>query len=142
MTAENEENKNVNDTATRTKTQAKKATAAADRAKSDSAVAASKAKSSARQAGEAADSGVRSAGLATRRMATAGWETGRQTVASTVGKAASTAGTAWTVVKHRKAVAVGAAAGIGGLVGGAFALGRQTAKVHGGPITRLTGGRI
>ncbi|MFC8224554.1 hypothetical protein [Streptomyces sp. NPDC057287] len=124
------------------------------------ALAASEAKSSARDAGsaarnaaESAETGVRSAGLATKRAAAAGWGTGRQTVLETAdkgrrsvretaGKMGSTAAVAWTAVKQRKAVAVGAAAGIGGLVGGAFALGRQTATSHAGPITRLTGGRI
>ncbi|MFE9723712.1 hypothetical protein ACFYQ5_08980 [Streptomyces sp. NPDC005794] len=116
--------------------------AAGHQAKSGSAVAASKAKSSAQDAAESAESGVRSAGLATKRAAAVGWDTSRQTVLETAGKVTSKATTAWTVVKHRKAIAVGAAAGLGGLVGGAFALGRQTARTHTGPITRLTGGRI
>ncbi|MFB4424248.1 hypothetical protein C5F59_024590 [Streptomyces sp. QL37] len=157
MTAESEESKKVNGSAAKAGTGARTAAAkgrqttaaAGNHAKSGSAVAASKAKSSARDAkssaGEAArsaETGVRSAGQATRRAAVAGWDTSRQTVLDTAGKVTSTATTAWTVLKHRKAIAVGAAAGVGGLLGGAFALGRQTAKTHAGPITRLTGGRI
>ncbi|MDF6020891.1 hypothetical protein [Streptomyces sp. JH34] len=157
MTAESEGSKNVNGSAAKAGSGARtaaakgrRATAAAgDHAESGSAVAASKAKSSAREAKSSAqdavgsaETGVRSAGLATKRAAVAGWDTGRQTVLDTAGKVTSTAATAWTVVKHRKAIAVGAAAGLGGLVGGAFALGRQTARTHAGPITRLTGGRI
>ncbi|MEU5719343.1 hypothetical protein AB0G71_26985 [Streptomyces sp. NPDC020403] len=153
MTAENEDTKNANG-ATEKNGAGTKAAAAKGRrttasagssAKADSAVAASKATESAEEAGKAArsvQSGVRSAGEATKRAAAAGWDTGQQTVRSTAGKVASTATTAWTVVKNRKAIAAGATAGAVGLVGGAFALGRQTAKVHGGPITRLTGGRI
>ncbi|MFC9943202.1 hypothetical protein [Streptomyces pratensis] len=158
MTAESEESKkNVNGSAAKAGTGARTAAAkgrqttaaAGNQARSGSAVAASKAKSSAQDAKSSAqdaagsaETGVRSAGLATKRAAAAGWDTGRQTVLDTAGKVTSTATTAWTVVKHRKAIAVGAAAGLGGLVGGAFALGRQTAKTHVGPITRLTGGRL
>ncbi|MFJ6851500.1 hypothetical protein ACIQM3_13335 [Streptomyces sp. NPDC091271] len=150
MTAESEESKKVNGSAAKAGTGARTAAAkgrqttaaAGNHAKSGSAVAASKAKSSAQDAAESTETGVRSAGLATKRAAVAGWDTSRQTVLDTAGKVTSTATTAWTVVKHRKAIAVGAAAGIGGLLGGAFALGRQTAKTHAGPITRLTGGRI
>ncbi|MGW0787520.1 hypothetical protein ACWD04_04525 [Streptomyces sp. NPDC002911] len=151
MTAESEETrKNVNGSAAKAGTGARTAAAkgrqttaaAGHQARSGSAVAASKAKSSAQDAAESAETGVRSAGLATKRAAVAGWDTSRQTVLDTAGKVTSTATNAWTVVKHRKAIAVGAAAGLGGLVGGAFALGRQTARTHAGPITRLTGGRI
>lgn len=158
MTAESEETKkNANGSAakagTGTRTAAAKgrrtAAAAGDRTESGSAVVASKVKSSAqdarstaKDAAASAGTGVRSAGLATKRVAVTGWDTGRQTVMDTAGKVTSTAATAWTAVKHRKAMAVGAAAGLGGLVGGAFALGRQTARSHAGPLTRLTGGRI
>ncbi|MDX3055372.1 hypothetical protein PV394_09500 [Streptomyces sp. NE06-03E] len=150
MTAESEQTKKANGSAAKAGTGARTAAAkgrrateaAGDHAKSGSAVAATKAKSSAQDAAASAESGVRSAGLATKRAAAAGWDTGRKTVLGTAGKVTSTATTAWTVVKHRKAIAVGAAAGLGGLVGGAFALGRQTARTHAGPITRLTGGRI
>ncbi|MFJ8866961.1 hypothetical protein ACIRD6_14550 [Streptomyces sp. NPDC102473] len=123
------------------------------RAASEARSSAQDARSAAKGAAESAETGVRSAGLATKRAAAAGWDTGRQTVVETAdkgrrsvretaGKVGSAATTAWTAVKQRKAVAVGAAAGIGGLVGGAFALGRQTATSHAGPLTRLTGGRI
>lgn len=158
MTAESEDTKkNVNGSAEKAGTGARAAAtkgrqttaAAGNQARSGSAVAASKAKSSAQDAKSkaqdaagSAEAGVRSAGLATKRAAVAGWDTGRQTVLDTAGKVTSTATTAWTVVKHRKAMAVGAAAGLGGLVGGAFALGRQTARANAGPITRLTGGRL
>ncbi|WP_018547284.1 hypothetical protein [Streptomyces sp. LaPpAH-108] len=46
--------------------------------------------------------------------------------------AAKVAGSAWTVVKHRKAIVAGAA----------FAIGRSTARPRTDPLTRLTGGRI
>ncbi|MFJ8753194.1 hypothetical protein ACIREO_28240 [Streptomyces sp. NPDC102441] len=157
MTAESEESNHVNGSTAKSGTGANTAgakgrrttVAAGNHAKSGSAVAASKAKSSAQDAkssaqesAESAETGVRSAGLATKRAAAAGWDTGRQTVLDTAGKVTSTATTAWTVVKHRKAIAAGAAAGLGSIVGGAFVLGRQTARTHAGPITRLTGGRI
>lgn len=151
MTAENEGTSNVNASAAKARTGARTAAAksgasdASSKAKSSAKEAkssAGEAKSAARNAAGSAGSGVRSAGLATKRTAAAGWDTGRQAVVDTAGKVTSTVGTAWTVVKHRKAIAVGTAAGVGGLVGGAFALGRQTARAHAGPITRLTGGRI
>lgn len=150
MTAESEANKNAKGTASKARA-AKSATSrarqttstTANRAKTSSAVAASKAKSSARDAEKSAESSVRSAGDVTKQSVTAGWESGRQAVASTAGKAVATASTAWAVVKHRKAIAAGAAAGVVGLMGGAFAAGRHTNKPHAaGPLTRLTGGRI
>ncbi|MFD4695687.1 hypothetical protein [Streptomyces sp. NPDC058463] len=154
MTAESDETqKNVNGSTAKAGTGAASGRqiteAAGNQAKSGSAVAASKAKSAAqdakssvRDAAESAGTGVRSAGLAAKRAAVTGWETGRQTVLDKAGRVTSTATIARTVGKHRKAVAVGAAAGVGGLLAGAFTLGRQTARNHAGPITRLTGGRI
>ncbi|MFF5563024.1 hypothetical protein ACFY7Z_31325 [Streptomyces sp. NPDC012623] len=164
MTTENEANKDTNGTAGKAKESAKSATSkgrqtaertgatargtaktAGGRAKNGSAGAAAKARTSVRAAEESADSGVRSAGDATKHIgqaASAGWESGQQAVLSTANKAVSTATTAWTVIKHRKAIAAGAAAGVVGLAGGAFALGRQTARPHGGPLTRMTGGRF
>ncbi|UED86576.1 hypothetical protein [Streptomyces profundus] len=76
------------------------------------------------------------------RAAAAGWESGQQAVVSTASRAASTASVAWSAVRHRKAISVGTAVGVAGLAGGAFALGRQSARGRGGPLTRLTGGRI
>ncbi|MER5896258.1 hypothetical protein [Streptomyces sp. NPDC001876] len=158
MTAENDgSKKNVIGSAAEASTGARTAAAegrqiteaAGNQAKSDSAVAASEAKSSAQdakssaqEAAESAGTGVRLAGLAAKRAAVAGWETGRQTVLDTAGRVPSTATIARTVGKHRKVMAVGAAAGVGGLLAGAFTLGRQTARSHVGPITRLTGGRL
>ncbi|MEU0283503.1 hypothetical protein [Streptomyces sp. NPDC006195] len=164
MTAESEANQNANGTSGKANESAKSATskgrqaaerasapapkmakAAGSRAKTDSAVAASKARTSVRAAEKSADTGVRSAGDATKHIghaAAAGWESGQQAVLSTASKAVSSATTAWTVIKHRKAIAAGAAAGVVGLAGGAFALGRQTARPHGGPLTRMTGGRF
>ncbi|MFC8830545.1 hypothetical protein ACFT9I_35055 [Streptomyces sp. NPDC057137] len=149
MNEDSAANRNANGTAAKVGSSIESATSkglrttgdAVDRAKTNSALAASKAKSSARAAEKSAEAGVRSAGEATRRAATAGWVSSRQAVVSTAGKAATKATTAWTVVKHRKAVSAGAAAGVVGLAGGAFALGRQTAKPR-GPLSRLTGGRI
>lgn len=149
MTEESEANRNANGTAAKLGASIESAASkgrqttgdAVDRAKTNSALAASKAKSSARAAEKSAEEGVRSAGEATKRAATAGWESGREAVVSTASKAATKAGTAWTVVKQRKGVSAGAAAGVVGLAGGAFALGRQTAKPR-GPLSRLTGGRI
>ncbi|MET7365621.1 hypothetical protein ABZS61_07265 [Streptomyces sp. NPDC005566] len=158
MTAENDDTrKNMNGSAAEARTGARTAATegrqitetAGNQAKSGSAVAASEArssaqdaKSSAQEAAGSAGTGVRLAGLAAKRAAVAGWETGRQTVLDTAGKVTSNATIARTVGKHRKAMAVGAAAGVGGLLAGAFTLGRQTARTHAGPITRLTGGRL
>ncbi|WP_330172245.1 hypothetical protein OG875_00780 [Streptomyces sp. NBC_01498] len=149
MNEESEANRNVNGTAASVGAHIESAAAkgrqttggAVTRVRTNSVLAASKAKDSARAAEKSAEAGVRSAGEATKRVATAGWANGRQAVASTAGKAATKAGVVWTVVKHRKAVAAGAAAGVGALTGGAFALGRRAARPR-GPLSRLTKGRI
>lgn len=128
-----------------TSTAGKKAGAAGNRAKQSSARTASKAKATTRDAGTAAKSagtaaksagvaaksGVQSAGTAATRVGEAaaqGVESGQKALVSTAGKATSAAATTWTVVKHRKAIVSGAAAGVVGICGAAFALGRQTAK--------------
>ncbi|WP_338703346.1 hypothetical protein V2W30_39050 [Streptomyces sp. Q6] len=57
-------------------------------------------------------------------------------------KSVQAAATAWSVIKHRKAIATGAGGGVlAGLVG-AYALGRANARRGHGPITRWTGGRF
>ncbi|WP_185302395.1 hypothetical protein [Streptomyces finlayi] len=94
---------------------------------------------------KSASQGVRSAGDATKqvgRAAANGLQSGQQAVTANAAKAVSVATTAWTVVKHRKAVVTGAAAGVAGVAGAAFALGRSTAKPPVGPLTRLARGRI
>ncbi|MGW6063217.1 hypothetical protein [Streptomyces sp. NPDC055189] len=119
--------------------------ATAQKAKQESAQAAEKAKGSAEEAADAAGTGAHSLGLATQRAkqaAAAGIESGSKTVVSATGKVASTAAAGWTLVKNRKAIAAGAAAGVVSVAGVAFTAGRRTAKVQGGPLTRLTHGRI
>ncbi|MGS2587537.1 hypothetical protein [Streptomyces hebeiensis] len=107
------------------------------------------AESAAHDAREAAESGARSASTATRRAgraAAVGIESGRQAAVAATGKVATTAGATWAVLKHRKAIAAGAGAGLVGVAGAAFAAGRHTAKAKAGPLTgpltRLTHGRI
>ncbi|MEV6653635.1 hypothetical protein [Streptomyces sp. NPDC051219] len=144
MTAENEKNTKPTDNGAARRAATKTATVS-ERARQDSQEATSKAKSSARDAEEAATSGVRSAGDATRsagRAAAAAVEGGQRAVVATAGKAASTALTTWTVIKNRKAIATGAAAGLAGVAGAAFALGRHTARPQGGPLTRLVRGNF
>lgn len=117
----------------------------AQKAKQESTEAADKAKGSAEEAAEAAGSGARSLGLATQRAkqaAAAGIESGGKTVASATGKVSSTAVAGWALVKNRKAIAAGAAAGLVSVAGLSFTAGRRTAKIQGGPLTRLTHGRI
>lgn len=117
----------------------------AQKAKQESAEAAEKAKGSAGEAADAAGSGAHKFGLATQRAkeaAAAGVESGSKSVVSATGKVTSTAVAGWTLVKNRKAIAAGAAAGLVGVVGVSFTAGRRTAKIHGGPLTRLTHGRL
>ncbi|MEV0522036.1 hypothetical protein AB0I66_01320 [Streptomyces sp. NPDC050439] len=117
----------------------------AQKAKQESAEAAEKAKGSAGEAADAAGSGAQSFGLATQRAkqaAAAGLESGGKTVAAATGKVTSTAVAGWTLVKNRKAIAAGAAAGLVSVVGLSFTAGRKTAKIQGGPLTRLTHGRL
>ncbi|MFE6166130.1 hypothetical protein ACFQ7F_45385 [Streptomyces sp. NPDC056486] len=117
----------------------------AQKAEQESTEAAGKAKDSAAEAADAAGSGAHSFGLATQRAkqaAAAGIESGGKTVVSATGKVAATAVTGWTLVKNRKAIAAGAAAGLVSVAGVAFTAGRRTAKTRGGPLTRLTHGRI
>lgn len=117
----------------------------AQKAKQESAEAAEKAKGSAGEAADAASTGAHALGHATQRAkqaAAAGIESGSKTVASATGKVTSTAVAGWTLVKNRKAIAAGAAAGLVSVVGVSFTAGRRTAKIQGGPLTRLTHGRI
>ncbi|RFU82671.1 hypothetical protein DY218_32055 [Streptomyces triticagri] len=63
-----------------------------------------------------------------KEAAGAGLENGRQALSATAGQVTSTAVTAWSVVKHRKAIVTGTAAGLAGMLGGAFLLGRRSAE--------------
>lgn len=134
------------ETASRTGTAARrKAEADGDRARQEASRSASKAHSSALAAEESAKSGTRAVGAATTRVgrvAAGGVHRGKQAAISAGGKVASTAVTAWTVVKNRKVIAAGAGAGLAGVMSAAFAAGRHSAKTGSGPLTRLTGGRI
>ncbi|MFF1692191.1 hypothetical protein ACFVXC_00995 [Streptomyces sp. NPDC058257] len=117
----------------------------AQKAEQESAAAAEKAKGAAGAAADAAGSGTHSFGLAAQRAkeaAAAGIESGGKTVVSAGGKVASTAVAGWTLLKNRKAIAAGAVAGLVSVAGVSFTAGRRTAKVQGGPLTRLTHGRI
>ncbi|MEV8047346.1 hypothetical protein AB0P02_26415 [Streptomyces griseoluteus] len=103
------------------------------------------AKEQAQEAKKSTVSTAQSVGDTTQRVsraAVAGLQTGQQVVAANTAKAVEVAGTAWTVIKHRKAVAAAAAAGVAGVAGAAFAIGRSTAKPQMGPLTRLARGRI
>ncbi|MEU8678788.1 hypothetical protein [Streptomyces sp. NPDC048560] len=141
MTAESGTTKNsgvMRSTAQRTVNTAKASGAKA-------AAAASGAERAARDTAKSASQGVRSAGGATKRAgraAASGLHSGQQAVTENATKAVSATTTAWTVVKHKKGVVTGAAAGVAGVAGAAFALGRSTAKPPAGPLTRLTRGRI
>ncbi|MCA1221909.1 hypothetical protein [Streptomyces sp. 8L] len=120
---------------------------AAGRAKEESAGSAQRAKDSATAAEKAAATGTTALGAAAShagRSAAAGLDSGRKAAASLGTSVTSGATLAWTAVKDRKRIAAGAGAGFVGLMGAAFAAGRATAKSHtkGGPLTRLTSGRI
>lgn len=135
-------NGSANGTAARKKVQG-----AAERAKQNGANSARQAKDSATAAEKAAESGTTALGAAAShagRSAAAGLDSGRKVAASLGTSVTSGATLAWTVVKDRKKIAAGAGAGFVGLMGAAFAVGRATAKTHakGGPLTRLTSGRI
>ncbi|MET7640917.1 hypothetical protein [Streptomyces sp. NPDC005438] len=99
---------------------------------------ASSAKQAAKSAGESTLENGRSAGRATAETVS----TAQQQARKTLGKISSRATIGWNLIKHRKAVAVGAAAGVIGLLGGAFAAGRATERSGRGPVTRYTKGRI
>ncbi|WP_353945499.1 hypothetical protein ABII15_30590 [Streptomyces sp. HUAS MG91] len=57
-------------------------------------------------------------------------------------KSVQAATTAWSVIKHRKAIAASAGGGVLAGLAGAYALGRASARRGHGPITRWTGGRF
>ncbi|NEC66397.1 hypothetical protein [Streptomyces sp. SID9727] len=123
------------------KSTAAKAKATAGGAKSTAA----KAKTAAANAKDsAADSASEAGGITQRagQAAVSGLQSGRQVVTANVARVGSAATTAWTVIKLRKAIATGAAVGVVGLAGVAFATGRATAKPRTGPLTRLANGRI
>ncbi|RZE45190.1 hypothetical protein [Streptomyces albidoflavus] len=146
MTADSDETKNTNGTTTKGRSAAGKGTQAVKRAgsrtKSGSQAAAGKAEDTAAKAGENTVGRAGAAGEATKRFASAGWEKSQQSVAAVAGKVSTKATADWTVLKYRKVIAAGVAAGAVSVVGGAYALGRRSAAAHHGPITRLTGGRI
>ncbi|MFD9334497.1 hypothetical protein ACFWBF_08790 [Streptomyces sp. NPDC060028] len=56
----------------------------------------------------------------------------------TLGKATA----AWTVVKARKATALGAGAATVAVTAGSYAVGRRAGLRRRGPLSRLTGGRL
>ncbi|MBP0461383.1 hypothetical protein [Streptomyces montanisoli] len=120
---------------------------AVERAEQSGSSPARQAKTSAAAAGKAADSGVTS-------LTTAASHAGKSAASSldSARKAATSLGTSVTsgaapvlsAVMDRKKTAVGVGAGLAGLLGAAFAAGRATAHpaAKGGPLTRLTSGRI
>ncbi|MBZ3905774.1 hypothetical protein [Streptomyces griseiscabiei] len=96
-------------------------------------------------AGHAADATKRAADgtSAAVHSAVKGVEAGRQAVVQASGQVAAGAKTAMTVIAHRKLVAAGVGAGLTALTAASYAVGRRSGRqVHGGPLTRLTGGRI
>lgn len=133
-------------------TKNKNAKNAAAHAEQSAASHASEARDSGRNAKEKAQEAKKStvfstqaAGEATQRVgraASAGLQSGQHVVAANASKAVAAAGTAWSVVKNRKVIAAGAAAGAVSVTGAAFVLGRSTARAQMGPLTKLTGGRI
>ncbi|MFI8966526.1 hypothetical protein ACIGO8_30945 [Streptomyces sp. NPDC053493] len=103
------------------------------------------AKAAAGTAKKSAASGAQAAGETGQRVTrkvSDGLQSGQQALTANAAKLASAAGTAWTVVKDRKMIAAGAAAGVVGVASAAFAVGRTTAKPAMGPLTRLARGRI
>ncbi|WP_461019734.1 hypothetical protein [Streptomyces daliensis] len=66
----------------------------------------------------------------------------REKAAAVPGKAVATAGTAWTVLRARKAVAIAAGTGVTAVCSASYLAGRHAAKSGFGPLTRATGGRI
>jgi hypothetical protein len=80
----------------------------------------------------------KAAGVPGVGAAAGGLANGAKAVTSVTGKATTAAAAGWTVVKHRKAVAAGTAAGVASMVGAAFLAGRHTARPRGNLLTRLT----
>ncbi|WP_369215758.1 hypothetical protein [Streptomyces flavofungini] len=123
------------------------ATSASGSASKTASTAASKATSEAADQAGAAARGVRSTvadaaqgtaalGATLSEKAKAGGE-----VLSTVpGKALQAASTTWTVLKNRKAIAVGVGSGAVAMLAGAYALGGAQVRRGHGPLTRATGG--
>ncbi|MET9387736.1 hypothetical protein ABZY09_43770 [Streptomyces sp. NPDC002928] len=118
---------------------------AADRVTAPAARSAKAAATRTDDAASAAKGAAERAADATSRVAhtaAQGVETGRQAIVASAGQVAATAQTAWTVIAHRKLVAVGVGAGLTALTTASYLAGRRSQRQTYGPVTRLTGGRI
>ncbi|MFJ8632376.1 hypothetical protein [Streptomyces sp. NPDC093568] len=123
-------------------TKARKATAKATAPASQAADKA--AEKSGDVASAAVDVAERTAGTGTALVHSAAErvQAGRQAVIDASGQAVAFAGTAWTVIAHRKVLAAGVGAGLSALTVTSYLAGRRAGHRTLGPITRLTGGRI
>jgi hypothetical protein len=126
------------ETASKARQTADKATAPAGRAVKKATKAADDAVSTA-NAGTERAVGATSAAVHT---AARGVESGRQALITASGQVATTARTAWAVVAHRKLVAAGVGAGLTALTAASYAMGRRAERHTHGPLTRFTQGRI
>ncbi|MEU2060823.1 hypothetical protein [Streptomyces sp. NPDC013455] len=126
------------DTSSKARRTAEKATAPAGRA-AKKAVAASDDAVSAAKTGTERMAEV--TGTATRTAAR-GVESGRRALITASGHVATTAKTAWVALAHRKLAAAGAGAGLTALTAASYVLGRRAERRTRGPLTRLTGGRF
>ncbi|MFA3875515.1 hypothetical protein ABS735_17740 [Streptomyces sp. MMCC 100] len=138
-------NKDTNNKPTSTRTAESKARGAAEKATAPASRAGQAAAGKAGDAASAAKAGAqRSADAASGAVQTAakGVVAGRQAVVTASGQVAATAKTAWTVIAHRKLVAVGVGAGLTAVSAASYAVGRRAGRHTHGPLTRLTGGRI
>ncbi len=114
------------------------ATASARDAKASTVTAAREAKDATRSAAQGGKEALVGFGGAAADKA----RTVQRTVGSAAGRAGAKAGTAWSLVKARKAIAAGAGAGVATVVAGSYALGRRAGLRSRGPLSRLTGGRL
>ncbi|MDG4864881.1 hypothetical protein P8605_42710, partial [Streptomyces sp. T-3] len=71
-----------------------------------------------------------------------GVEAGRRTVSAATDQVTHAALTTWSVLKHRKLIVAGTAAGVTALSLTSFAAGRRTERNHRGPVARWTDGRL
>ncbi|MET9324195.1 hypothetical protein ABZX75_29115 [Streptomyces sp. NPDC003038] len=68
--------------------------------------------------------------------------TARKSVGSATRHTLGKAAVAWTVVKGRKVIALGAMASTVAVTAGSYAVGRRAGLRRRGPLSRLTGGRL
>ncbi|MFK4071575.1 hypothetical protein [Streptomyces sp. NPDC029674] len=93
-------------------------------------------KSSATEAGEGAAALSATLGAKTKAKAKAGGEL----LSAVPGKTLQAATTTWTLLKNRKAIAMGVGSGAVAMLAGAYALGGANVRRGQGPLTRATRG--